>query len=407
MKKAIGVLVAIALFIAPINAIAAVKAGTPCTKIGTTSTSAGKKYTCIKSGKKLVWNKGVVVITTKPKASPTPTVAQSPTPTPSATPEQTISPTPTSTPIIEKTPTNFNDLVENYLGIAGVVWKEAQKLSESGQIKSNFIIEIGPNTKIQEGLSDPQVYLERASRLWSNFNQPTITKVFLFSYPDLAWAQQKNLALGGSWFKPEDLVGNCSSPSSCGAFGGSYRGAGQIFFGVPIRDYFPFNLGFVRGAYVHEFSHVVQYSQFASQPSLNGYATLPCWFSEGQPQVPGQALGFQTLSDYKLSRESWFSQPAGALGDYSQESILKFYSLAGVPRDGMCNASIRQRIYDVGYMTVEALASIKGIESTMQVVVGVSQGLTFNQSFEKVYGSSWNQAAPILAKVVSLEFSRS
>ena len=58
-------------------------------------------------------------------------------------------------------------------------------------------------------------------------------------------------------------------------------------------------------------------------------------------------------------------------------------------------------------MTVEALASIKGIESTMQVVVGVSQGLTFNQSFEKVYGISWNQAAPILAKVVSLEFSRS
>jgi hypothetical protein len=32
-------------------------------------------------------------------------------------------------------------------------------------------------------------------------------------------------------------------------------------------------------------------------------------------------------------------------------------------------------------MTVEALASIKGIESTMQVVAGVSQGLTFNQSF--------------------------
>ena len=407
MKKVIGALVAIALFIAPINASAAVKAGAPCSKLGATSTSVGKKFTCIKSGKKLVWNKGVVVITTKPKASPTPTVAQSPTPTPSATPEQTISPTPISTPIIEKTPTNFNDLVENYLGIASAVWKEAQKLSESGQIKSNFIIEMGPNTKIQEGLSDPRVYLERASRLWSNFNQPTITKVFLFSYPDLAWAQQKNRELGGSWFTPADLAGSCTSLMNCSSFGSSYRGQGELFVGVPIRSYPLFNLGFVRGNYGHEYTHSVQQAQFASQPSLNGYATLPCWFSEGQPQVPGQALGFQTLSDYKLSRESWFSQPAGALGDYSQESILKFYSLAGVPRDGMCNASIRQRIYDVGYMTVEALASIKGIESTMQVVVGVSQGLTFNQSFEKVYGISWNQAAPILAKVVSLEFSRS
>jgi hypothetical protein len=57
-------------------------------------------------------------------------------------------------------------------------------------------------------------------------------------------------------------------------------------------------------------------------------------------------------------------------------------------------------------MTVEALASVKGIESTMQVVVGVSQGLTFNQSFEKVYGISWNEAAPILAKVISVQYSK-
>ena len=379
-----------------------VKAGATCKKAGSTATVNGKKFTCIKSGKKFVWNKGVAVAkpkpTTTPVATPTPVVS----PTPSPTPTVYVPPT----PIVEKAPTGFADLVENYRGIPEVVWNEAQKLAEIGTLKSSFTIEIGPNTKIQQGLDDPRVYLEQASRLWSKFNQAESTRVFIYNFQDLAWAQQKNLALGGSWFKPEDLAANCSSPSSCGAFGGSYRGVGQIFFGVPIRDYFPFNLGFVRGAYVHEFSHVVQYSQFASQPALNGYATLPCWFSEGQPQVPGQALGFTTLSDYKLSRDSSFSQPAGALGDYSQDSILKFYSLAGVSKDGLCAPSIRQRIYDVGYMTVEALASVKGIESTMQVVAGVSQGLTFNQSFEKVYGISWNEAAPILAKVISVQYSR-
>ena len=380
----------------------AVKAGATCKKAGSTATVNGKKFTCIKSGKKFVWNKGVAVAkpkpTTTPVATPTPVVS----PTPSPTPTVYVPPT----PIVEKAPTGFADLVENYRGIPEVVWNEAQKLAEIGTLKSSFTIEIGPNTKIQQGLDDPRVYLEQASRLWSKFNQAESTRVFIYNFQDLAWAQQKNLALGGSWFKPEDLAANCSSPSSCGAFGGSYRGVGQIFLGVPIRDYFPFNLGFVRGTYVHEFSHVVQYSQFASQPALNGYATLPCWFSEGQPQVPGQALGFTTLSDYKLSRDSSFSQPAGALGDYSQDSILKFYSLAGVSKDGLCAPSIRQRIYDVGYMTVEALASVKGIESTMQVVAGVSQGLTFNQSFEKVYGISWNEAAPILAKVISVQYSR-
>ena len=404
MKKSflaqVSLVVVVVLSASMPQSYSAVKSGDSCKKVGLTATSGGKKYTCIKSGKKLVWNKGVAIAAPKPSPVATPTPTSSPTPTPSA------SPTPTTTPIVEKAPTAFADLVENYRGIPDVVWRESQSLAERGIAQSNFVIEMGPNTKLQGGLDNPSVYLERASRLWSGFNQAKTTKVFIFNKQDLVWAQQKNLALGGSWFKPEDLAGNCSSANSCGAFGGAYRGVGQIFMGVPIRDYLPFNLGFVRGSYGHEFSHVVQYSQFANQPALNGYSTLPCWFSEGQPQVPGQALGFTNLSDYKLSRESWFSQPAGALGDYSQDSILKFYSLAGVSKDGLCAPSIRQRIYDVGYMTVEALASIKGIESTMQVVVGVSQGLTFNQSFEKVYGISWNEAAPILAKVVSLEFTK-
>ncbi|CAN2245843.1 hypothetical protein [Candidatus Planktophila versatilis] len=41
------------------TATAAVKPGTTCKKLGQISTSAEIKYTCIKSGKKLVWNKGV------------------------------------------------------------------------------------------------------------------------------------------------------------------------------------------------------------------------------------------------------------------------------------------------------------------------------------------------------------
>ena len=41
------------------TATAAVKPGTTCKKLGQISTSAGIKYTCIKSGKKYVWSKGV------------------------------------------------------------------------------------------------------------------------------------------------------------------------------------------------------------------------------------------------------------------------------------------------------------------------------------------------------------
>jgi hypothetical protein len=51
---------------------AAPKAGSKCTKVGQTSTSAGIKYTCVKSGKKLVWNKGVALKKAEPAPVPTP-----------------------------------------------------------------------------------------------------------------------------------------------------------------------------------------------------------------------------------------------------------------------------------------------------------------------------------------------
>jgi hypothetical protein len=50
---------------------AAVKAGAKCSKAGVTATAGGKKFTCIKSGSKLVWNKGAAVR----KAVPTPTTS--------------------------------------------------------------------------------------------------------------------------------------------------------------------------------------------------------------------------------------------------------------------------------------------------------------------------------------------
>ena len=60
MRKVLVVLLAVTLLgISPVHALT--KAGAKCSKAGATSTYAGKKYTCIKSGKSLVWNKGVTV----------------------------------------------------------------------------------------------------------------------------------------------------------------------------------------------------------------------------------------------------------------------------------------------------------------------------------------------------------
>ena len=57
---------------------AAVKAGAACSKLNSTANASGKKFTCIKSGKKLLWNKGVILPakTTTPEI-PDPVITES------------------------------------------------------------------------------------------------------------------------------------------------------------------------------------------------------------------------------------------------------------------------------------------------------------------------------------------
>jgi hypothetical protein len=61
----------------PINitsSYAATKAGTKCTKVGIKSVVGNKTFTCIKSGNKLVWNRGVAVKVLSPIVTPQPQV---------------------------------------------------------------------------------------------------------------------------------------------------------------------------------------------------------------------------------------------------------------------------------------------------------------------------------------------
>jgi hypothetical protein len=67
-RLALAIVVLLSLS-SPVHA-AAPKAGTACKKAGQTSTSGGIKYTCVKSGKKLVWNKGVAIKKAEPAPAP-------------------------------------------------------------------------------------------------------------------------------------------------------------------------------------------------------------------------------------------------------------------------------------------------------------------------------------------------
>jgi nitrite reductase/ring-hydroxylating ferredoxin subunit len=66
------------------------------TRLGQTIIWRGKKYTAIKSGKKLIWNKGVAIPVKKttPKATPKASPTATPSSRPSSTPQPSASPSP-------------------------------------------------------------------------------------------------------------------------------------------------------------------------------------------------------------------------------------------------------------------------------------------------------------------------
>ncbi len=86
---ATGAAVALALVITP-PASASVKEGAACKKAGQSSTISGRKFTCVKKGSKLVWNKGVAV-KKAPTAAATPTSSAAPAAPAMATPMATKS----------------------------------------------------------------------------------------------------------------------------------------------------------------------------------------------------------------------------------------------------------------------------------------------------------------------------
>ena len=61
MKRFLSAFIVLFLISSISPAQAVVKAGAKCTKAGVTASVGGKKFTCIKSGKKLVWNKGTTI----------------------------------------------------------------------------------------------------------------------------------------------------------------------------------------------------------------------------------------------------------------------------------------------------------------------------------------------------------
>jgi len=367
-KRVIAFLSILSLFLStpliPVNAAA--KAGAKCTKAGSTEVVKGKSYTCIKSGKKLVWNKGV---TFKKVGAAQPTLP---------------------------TPTSFDDLVQNYEGIAYSAWsKSATGIKASTKTAAPFKALTGPNTKL--AYKTPAYAFDLISRLYSDYETPTKMSVLSFNYQDRDWAtEQMKIEVPNT---PSIFINEnaCATKATCwgGAVFGGNTGNTLLVLTTEVLD-----ANRLSGTLeAHEFTHAVQ-------KNTGGLGLVASsWYTEGQAQFAQNAsIYYQSFDSYLSSRR----ESSGELfrdPQFTSKFIEEFFVLTET--DAWNKKYDRWRRYDLGAMLVEILTAISGPNSTMEIYKLTSGGVKFEDAFERVYKISFAKALPIMSKAIALELGRS
>ena len=371
MKKALASLAICSFFVVtlatPVNA--AVKTGSKCSKVGITSVISNKTFTCIKSGKKLVWDKGVA------KTSKT----------------------------IPALPTSFADLEDKYQGIPYAVWENVQKnlaLHKSTDLKISFVF--GPKTPERYPNQWTIDAVTLGSRVMGAQKQPTEVRFVQFAKVDVPWARleaEKYVSpfrLGNSL--PDQASEKCAGVDCDGAVTNIANDIGLVLVGVanPVNR---FNIQKFNGQNdLHEYTHAVQGMIFKGKSQSPPPTLMPCWYSEGQPQSVSIPTVAKSAEDYVKIRKGWITDNRWLLKDYEPEAIQEFL------RNNMklpCDGSTYPMVFHLGYIVMDALVAVGGIDKTFDVLTARADGLSFEDSFKKVYGISWDEAVVALSRAVS------
>ena len=378
------------------NAYGAVKQGSSCKKVGTTTTVNGVKFTCVKSGKKLVWGKGVKVSLPTPIPSPTPTPSSSATPTASTTP----TPTPTTEPIV--LPTSFDDLYERRKGISQAAWQKSSEIIKTNKSKAGTLeIFTGPNTK--PNFDDYPTPVSLVSRLFPSKGEPARTIVIRYHYVDIEWAQttlrskltaedftRLNNNEGG-----KVILGRCDE-SAKNCFGAMQQstvsGLSLIIQGVP-NPQSSVDARFATGMLeAHEYFHSLQRIPIMGKTDVWPHA----WFREGSAEwVQNMAVNYL---DYKAYSYFLRADCLGSCQRLSEADIIEFLEKS---YDNYTPAKFDQFLnYSLSSRFIEALVALKGPDTLIDMYAEMGKKLTFDQAFKNIYGVEWSYALPILAKTV-------
>jgi len=363
-KGVIGLSLLLIFSLVPAYSATPPKAGSVCSKQGVTKTYKGKKYTCIKSGKKLVWNKDVVVKKAAPVATPTPT----PSPSPSTTLQSKEVFHPWSTVfsaevMIEKAYESFSSWAKN---------------QTSSPINHQILIQSssgGYSPTIIEVLKDLDNF---SSRVFSQFMKKKSVMVIGL---DQTWVVSQILSSGGHLR---------NSQGRCDEFYEDYAICmnRDSHFGLVVLNDCRLPKGSVLSCNLHllphEYFHLVQINLADNIEGAHwnyglDYArnSFPHWLVEGSANFVSNAIVANVRNvKYEDARACCFSIMANALVDYEVVTSNQGWD------------DIRRSSYDIGNIATEYLVASIGFPKFLDIWKDYSNTKNFYTSFEKVTGRS-------------------
>jgi len=378
MRKALAALTVLVLVSSPLQASAAVKAGATCTKAGTISTVKGIKYTCVKSGKKLVWNKGVkVVVAATP--TPTPTVTATPTPMPSPTPTVTPTATPTTTPTPTPTKT-FNSLWEKYdltkpTSAAEVIKKATDNFKSYTSVIRNpnqevkFYAQPGVDETLINWVKEGSIYVAR------RFEYPALPSTFSSIIAiDKTWLEATYLAAGFPANKAKGQAeGFCGGAPACGSADSNLWNYSVIQKSNALVN----NKVGLAQTPGHELFHAIHGILAKDARADVAGTNIPNWYIEGPAMFVGlQTSGVLGFADYlSLGRPSMTDRFKNGKGTNLTSTLSEFKA-----NDGVVDP------YAIGFAASEFLVSQVGVEKMVNVYAALGQGKNFEAAFKQGTG---------------------
>jgi len=373
MKRFSFLLFVIVLSLIPVSALSAQKItpGSACKVLNQKVFYLNKSYTCTKSGKKLIWNKGVAV------KKPTPN------PTPSRTPEKTPA------TVSSFVPWSSEFAIENMSERAFksfLDWSKEQALSPR---KHQVIVQ--ETLKNSKKIDDLQKIDEFTSGLFSQYFK---TKSVTVLGSDEQWVISQIFATGGNLRNSQGrcneryfILDICMNRDS--HFGMVVQD-GESRYGIVDDCTHPNRRLSCISLLSHEYFHLVQINladnvegqhwNYGFEEAKNSF---PHWLVEGSANFIASAIASIYLdgkySDFRnqsLSNRPRELYMANALVDY--EVIT--------PNQG--RDEIRESSYNIGHIATEYIVASVGFKKFLEIWKDYAVTKNFYLSFEKITGIS-------------------